>query len=110
MVLHAVDTVVELVLRVAAFEPATSDDGKLYVAVMTADGTWQWLWTLTSATFGHAEKLPLVRMTQAAKMEIETRKLPCHELDGGVRTQTDTLLVRLVPHAVTSRVVCRATG
>ena len=77
---------------------------------MTADGTWQWLWTLTSATFGHAEKLPLVRMTQAAKMEIETRKLLCHELDGGVRTQTDTLLVRLVPHAVTSRVVCRATG
>ena len=71
MVLHAVDGAAELVLRVAASEPATSDDGKLYVAAMTADGTWQWSRTLSP---------------------------------------TDTLLVRLVPHVVTSRVVCRATG
>ena len=77
---------------------------------MTADGTWKWSRTLTWATFGHTEKLPLVRMTQAAKIEIETRKLLSHELNGAVRTQTDTLLVRLVPHAATSRVVCRATG
>jgi len=89
---------------ITAFDHATPDDGKLDIAVMTADGAWQWMRTLTRATIGHAEKSPLVRMTQAAKIRIQTRsKLP-YELDGGARTKTDTLRVSVVPHAVTIRV------
>ena len=95
---------------VAAFEHATPDDGRLDVAVMTAHGAWQWLRTLTRATFGHAEKSPLVRMTQATKIKIETRKSLPYELDGGARPKTDTLRVEVVPYAVTIRVVSRATG
>ncbi len=95
---------------VTAFDHASPDDGKLDVAVMTANGVWQWLRALTRASVGHADKSPLVRMTQAAKIEIETRKSLSYELDGGARTKTDTLGVEVVPHAVTSRVVCRATG
>jgi len=89
---------------ITAFDHATPDDGKLDVAVMTADGAWQWMRTLTRATVGHAEKSPLVQMTQASKIKIETRsKLP-YELDGGARAKTDTLRVQVVPHAVTIRV------
>ena len=89
---------------VTAFEHAVLDDGMLDVAVMTADGAWQWLRTLTRASIGHAEKSPLIQMTQASKITIETdEKLP-YELDGGARPKTDKLRVRVVPHAVTIRV------
>jgi diacylglycerol kinase (ATP) len=95
---------------VTAFEHATPDDGKLDVAVMTADGAWQWLRTLSRATFGHAENSPLVLMTQATKIKITTRKSMPYELDGGARPKTDSLRIEVVPHAVTVRVMSRAAG
>ncbi len=95
---------------IAAFEHATPDDGKLDVAVLTAHSPLQWLRTLVRATFGHVEKSPLVRMTQATKIKIETRKPLPYELDGGARPKTDTLRIEVVPHAVTIRVVSHATG
>ena len=49
-------------------------------------------------------------MRQVDKTVIETRKSLSYELDGGVRTKTDTLRVGLVPHAVSIRVVRRAAG
>jgi YegS/Rv2252/BmrU family lipid kinase len=92
---------------VTAFDHASPNDGKLDVAVMTADGAWQWLRTLTRASVGHAEKSPLVQMTQATKITIETRKRLPYELDGGARPKTDKLRVRVVPHAMTIRVPSR---
>ncbi len=89
---------------ITAFDHATPDDGKLDVAVMTADGAWQWMRTLTRATVGHAQKSPLVQMTQAARIKIETSKPLPYELDGGARPKTDTLRARVVPHAITIRV------
>jgi YegS/Rv2252/BmrU family lipid kinase len=89
---------------VTAFDHASPDDGKLDVAVMTANGAWQWLRTLTRASLGHAEKSPLVQMTQATKITVETRKRLPYELDGGARPKTNRLRVRVVPHAVTIRV------
>jgi diacylglycerol kinase family enzyme len=89
---------------ITAFEHATPDDGKLDVAVMTADGAWQWMRTLTRATIGHAEKSPLVQMTQATTIKVTTRKALPYELDGGARPKTDTLRIEVVPHAITIRV------
>jgi len=89
---------------VTAFDHASTDDGKLDVAVMTANGAWQWLRTLTRASIGHAEKSPLVQMTQATKITVETRKRLPYELDGGARPKTNKLRVHVVPHAVTIRV------
>ncbi|MEO5723129.1 MAG: diacylglycerol kinase family protein [Ilumatobacteraceae bacterium] len=89
---------------VTAFEHATPDDGRLDVAVMTADGVWQWIRTLTRATIGNAEKSPLVQMTQATKIKIVTRKKAPYELDGGARPKTDELRIKVVPHAITIRV------
>jgi YegS/Rv2252/BmrU family lipid kinase len=89
---------------VTAFDHASPDDGKLDVAVMTANGVWQWLRTLTRATVGDADKSPLVQMTQATKITVETRKRLPYELDGGARSKTNKLRVHVVPHAVTIRV------
>ena len=89
---------------VTAFDHASPDDGKLDVAVMTANGVWQWLRTLTRASVGDADKSPLVQMTQATKITVETRKRLPYELDGGARSKTNELRVHVVPHAVTIRV------
>ncbi len=89
---------------VTAFDHASPTDGKLDIAVMTADGAWQWMRTLTRATIGHAEKSPLVQMTQATTIKVVTSKALPYELDGGARPKTDTLKVKVVPHAVTIRV------
>ena len=92
---------------VAAFEHPTPEDGKLDVAVMTANGTWQWLRTLRGLPSGMPRSR---RMTQATKIKIETRKSLPYELDGGARPKTATLRVEVIPHAVTIRVVSHATG
>ena len=89
---------------VTAFDHASPDDGKLDVAVMTANGVWQWLRTLTRASVGDADKSPLVQMTQATKITVETRKRLPYELDGGARPKTNKLRVHVVAHAVTIRV------
>ena len=95
---------------ITAFEHASPDDGKLDIAVMTADGAWQWLRTLTRAAIGHAEKSPLVQMTQASRITVATRKRLPYELDGGARAKTDQLRIRVVPHAVTIRVPSASSG
>lgn len=89
---------------ITAFEHASPQDGKLDVAVLTAEGAWQWMRTIARATVGNAEKSPMVQMTQAKKIRVETRKKLPYELDGGARSKTDALRVKVVPHAVTVRV------
>jgi diacylglycerol kinase (ATP) len=89
---------------ITAFDHASPTDGKLDIAVMTAAGAWQWTRTLTRAAVGHADRSPLVHMTQATKIRVETRKRLPYELDGGVRSKTDKLKIDVVPHAVTIRV------
>ena len=89
---------------ITAFDHASPVDGRLDVAVVTADGAWQWMRTVTRAAVGHAENSPLVEMTQATRIKIESRKPQPYELDGGARPKTETLKVKVVPHAVTIRV------
>jgi YegS/Rv2252/BmrU family lipid kinase len=89
---------------ITAFEHASPDDGKLDVAVMTADGVWQWVRTLTRASVGRAARSPLVHTTQATRIRVKTRDRQPYELDGGPRPKTDTLRIHVVPHAVTVRV------
>ncbi len=93
---------------VTAFDHASPDDGKLDIAVMTADGAWQWMRTLTRATVGNPEKSPLVQMTQATTIKVESNKQRPYELDGGVRPKSDTLKIKVVPRAVTIRVPARS--
>ncbi len=89
---------------ITAFEHARPDDGRLDVAVVTADGAWQWMRTVTRAAVGHAEKSPLVEVTQAHRIKVTTKKPQPYELDGGARSKTDKLKVKIIPNAVTIRV------
>ena len=89
---------------ISVFDHARPDDGKLDVAVVTADGAMQWARALTRAVVGHADKSPLVQMTTATKIEIKMKKALPYELDGGKRPKTDLLKIKVVPNAITIRV------
>ncbi len=89
---------------ITVFEHAKTDDGRLDIAVVTADGALQWARALTRAAIGHADRSPLVQMTTAAKIEIKTERALPYELDGGARPKTDLLKVRVIPNAITIRV------
>jgi diacylglycerol kinase (ATP) len=93
---------------VTAFDHADPEDGLLDVAVVTASGAWQWARALTRATVGHAERSPLVNMTQARSIKIVTKEPLPYELDGGARPKTKTLKVKVVPDAITVRVPANA--
>ena len=89
---------------IQAFDNAEPDDGRLDLAVVTASGVVQWARTLTRAAAGHTDRSPLVQMTTATKIRIETKKKLPYELDGGDRPKTAVLKVKVVPKAVTIRV------
>ena len=93
---------------VTAFDHADPEDGLLDVAVVTANGAWQWARALTRATVGHAERSPLVNMTQAHSIKIVTKEPLPYELDGGARPKTKTLRIKVVPNAISVRVPANA--
>jgi len=64
----------------------------------------QWARTLARTTVGHAERSPLVQMTTATRIDIETKHALPYELDGGARKKTTHLKVKVLPAAVTIRV------
>lgn len=59
---------------------------------------------LTRAVVGTTEKSPLVQVTTASKIDVRSKRALPYELDGGARTKTAHLKVRVVRHAVTIRV------
>ncbi len=87
-----------------AFEHAVPDDGRLDVAVITASGALQWIRTLTRAAVGRAERSPMVHITTAQRIKVTTAKPLPYELDGGARSKSDRLHIKVVPAAITVRV------
>jgi diacylglycerol kinase (ATP) len=95
------------------FPDASASDGMLEVGVITASSTWQWLRVLSSAARGHLERSSFIQMTRGKKISIDLgRKMP-YELDGGARSSTKRIKVRVKAGAITlcvpaaARVVAR---
>jgi diacylglycerol kinase (ATP) len=85
---------------ITAFDHAEPDDGQLDVAVVTADGVWQWARTFTRAAFGQTDKSPLVQMSKAHTIDVRLGKKLPYELDGGARPKTDRLKIKIEPAAI----------
>jgi YegS/Rv2252/BmrU family lipid kinase len=86
---------------VRAFEEARPDDGRLDVGVATAEGAWQWARTLVRMAADRAGRSPLVRTTQATRVDVKLATPMVYELDGGARGRTTRLKARVVPGAIT---------
>jgi YegS/Rv2252/BmrU family lipid kinase len=83
-----------------AFDDAKPDDGWLDVGVATAQGAGQWARALGTMAVGRSDHSPFVRMTRARKVDVKLRSKLEYELDGGARTATKKLSVRVIPGAV----------
>jgi diacylglycerol kinase (ATP) len=86
---------------IPAFDDARPDDGWLEVGVTTATGPVQWARTLGRMAVGRSDRSPFVRITRARRADVRLDRPMMYELDGGSRTTTTRLKVKVVPAAVT---------
>jgi YegS/Rv2252/BmrU family lipid kinase len=86
---------------IRAFDDALPDDGWLDVGVTTAKGPIQWARTFGQLGLGRSEKSPFVRITRARKVSVKLAAPMPYELDGGARTTTRRLKVKIEPAAIT---------
>ncbi len=86
------------------FETATPTDGLLDVGVVSAEGRLQWLRVLGRVVaHSDVDKSPLVQSTKARKIDVRFGDKVRYELDGGARSKTRDLKVRVRPGAL---IVC----
>ncbi|MEV4483768.1 diacylglycerol/lipid kinase family protein [Micromonospora coxensis] len=86
---------------VPAFDDARPDDGALEIGVSTASGAVDWARTLGRMATGRSEDSPFVRITRGRKVKVRFATAKTYELDGGARTRTKRLKVKVVPAALT---------
>ena len=83
-----------------AFDDATPRDGRLDVAVVTATSATQWARVLGRAAVGRTANAKYVEMTSAKKIDIRLASRRLYQVDGGDRTKTERLKVRVEPRAL----------
>ena len=95
---------------VEVFADAAPDDGRLDIAVITAEGLAEWARTVARTVSGRPERSPFFRVTQAGKVKIKLdRKVP-YEIDGGARTKAKAYRIAVEPGAITVRVPLSTNG
>lgn len=87
-----------------AFPSADPADGRLEVGVVTADGMLAWLRVFVRMATGRSDRSPLVTTTSGQRIDVRFERKVRYELDGGPRTKTRHLKVRLEPSAISVRV------
>jgi diacylglycerol kinase family enzyme len=89
---------------VEVFADAAPDDGRIDIAVITADGVAEWTRTVARTVAGSPERSPFFRVTQGRKVKVKLdRKVP-YELDGGARSKVKSYRLAVEPGAITVRV------
>ena len=86
------------------FDGAEPDDGLIDIGVSSAHGSVQWLRTLARMSSGDSDRSQFVQMTRAKRVTVRFSRRLRYELDGGSRTRTKRLKIRVVPGAVQIRV------
>jgi len=95
---------------VEVFADAVPDDGRIDIAVITADGVGEWTRTVARTVAGSPERSPFFRVTQGRKVKVKLdRKVP-YELDGGARSKVKSYRLSVEPGAITVRVPISANG
>jgi diacylglycerol kinase family enzyme len=85
---------------VALFDDARPDDGWLDVGVSTASGPAEWARAMARVGTGPADKSPFIRTTRGQRISVKLSAPLTYELDGGARTKTERVKVRVVPASV----------
>jgi YegS/Rv2252/BmrU family lipid kinase len=96
-----VGNVGELFGGLSVFPDARPDDGRLEIGVVTARGALEWARTLGRAVARDVSASPFVRTTSGASFRISMDTAMPYELDGGDRTASRKLKVKVKPAAIT---------
>lgn len=83
------------------FDGARPDDGRLDVGLVTAKGLVEWARTLGRTVVGQPGGSPFVQTITAAEVDIKLEDDMVYELDGGDRSATDRLKIRVEPASIT---------
>jgi YegS/Rv2252/BmrU family lipid kinase len=83
------------------FVDARPDDGRLELGVVTAEGALQWARALVRTVRGQPERSPFVNTTSGKRFSVRFSEPTVYELDGGDRSKTKKLKVKVEPGAVT---------
>lgn len=95
---------------VEVFADAVPDDGRIDIAVITAEGVAEWTRTVARTVAGSPERSPFFRVTQGRKVKVKLdRKVP-YELDGGARSKVKSYRLAVEPGAITVRVPITANA
>jgi YegS/Rv2252/BmrU family lipid kinase len=86
---------------IEVFEQARPDDGLLEVGVVSADGVIDWARTIARTVAGSPEASPFVHTNRARTVKIKLSRKMLYELDGGARTKTRRLKIKVHPAAIT---------
>jgi diacylglycerol kinase family enzyme len=91
----------EVLGGIEVFDGSRPDDGMLELGLVTARSRVQWVRTLARVALDHAEQSPFVLTARGRKVKVRFDTPMPYELDGGDRTPTRTLKVKVRPGAVT---------
>jgi diacylglycerol kinase (ATP) len=95
---------------VEVFADAEPDDGRLDIAVITAEGVAEWTRAVARTIAGRPERSPFFRVTTGRKVTVKlNRKVP-YELDGGARTKAKSYRLKVEPGAITVRIPASTNG
>jgi diacylglycerol kinase (ATP) len=95
---------------VEVFADAQPDDGRLDIAVITAEGVAEWTRAVARTIAGRPERSPFFRVTTGRKVKVKlNRKVP-YELDGGARTKAKSYRLEVEPGAITVRIPASTNG
>jgi diacylglycerol kinase family enzyme len=97
----------ELFGGIEVFEDARPDDGKLELAVATADGLLEWGRMIARTAVGKASTSPFAQTTKARSVKVKLNRKVLYELDGGDRTKVKAFKVKIEAGAIT---VCVPPG
>ncbi len=82
------------------FERARPDDGLLELGVVSADGPVEWVRTLARTVAGSPDASPFVHTTRGRTVKIKLSRKVLYELDGGARTKTKRLKIKIRSGAI----------
>jgi len=86
---------------IEAFDDASPDDGRLDLAVVTAEGLLEWSQVAARVTLGTTEKSKHVKTATGKRIDIRLKPKQLYELDGGDRKKVKRIRITVEPLALT---------
>lgn len=85
---------------IKAFDDASPTDGRIDVAVVTAETPMQWSRVLTRIAVGRTAKAKHVKAAVGRKIDVRLNQKRLYEVDGGDRNKVRRLKIRVEPKAL----------